>query len=134
MGLGYEFAQTEAEFKKLHPGLSTDKFIKTNVVNGLPQVELTADQLAKAKEAVKKQIISQLDNTVTQKLTALGYPPQPTSTTVGQGNKDQLDFGYRIDGQNVYLFEIRPRWDKPEEITETPVAKTTFIKSKNSPK
>ncbi len=45
--------------------------------------------------------------------------------------RDQLDFGYRIEDQNVYLFEIRPRWDKPEEKTETPVAKTTYIKSKD---
>lgn len=45
--------------------------------------------------------------------------------------RDQLDFGYRIEDQNVYLFEIRPRWDKHEEKTETPVAKTTYIKSKN---
>jgi len=44
--------------------------------------------------------------------------------------RDQLDFGYRIEDQNVYLFEIRPRWNKPEEKTESPVAKTTYIKSK----
>ena len=44
---------------------------------------------------------------------------------------DQLDFGYRIEDQNVYMFEIRPRWDKPEEKKETPVAKTTYIKSKD---
>ena len=97
MGLGYEFAQSLQEFQKLHPGLSTDKFIKTNVVNGLPQVELTADQLAIAKESVKKTLISQLDNTVTQKLTALGYPPQATSTTAGIVKQDQIDFGYIKD-------------------------------------
>jgi len=45
--------------------------------------------------------------------------------------RDQLDLGYRIEGQNVFLFEISPRWDKPEEKTERPVAKTTYIKSKN---
>lgn len=45
--------------------------------------------------------------------------------------RDQLDFAYRIDGQSVYLFEIRPRWDKPEEKSDTPIAKTTYIKSKN---
>ena len=101
MGLGYEFAQTEAEFKKLHPGLSTDKFIKTNVVNGLPQVELTADQLAIAKESVKKTLISQLDNTVTQKLTALGYPPQASSTTANTKKQDDIDFGYIKDLNTV---------------------------------
>jgi len=45
--------------------------------------------------------------------------------------REQLDFGYRIDGQNVYLFEIRPRWDKPEMKMESSIAKTTYIKSKN---
>ena len=97
MGLGYEFAQSLQEFQKKHPGLSTDKFIKTNVVNGLPQVELTADQLAIAKDSVKKTIISQLDNTVTQKLTALGYPPQTSATSATINKQDQVDFGYIKD-------------------------------------
>ena len=44
--------------------------------------------------------------------------------------REQLDFGCRIEGQSVYLFEIRPRWDKAEEKTETPIAKTTYIESK----
>ena len=44
--------------------------------------------------------------------------------------RDQLDIGYRIDEQSVYLFEIRPSWNNPDEKTETPVAKTTYIKSK----
>ena len=96
-GLGYKFAQSEEEFKKLHPGLSTDKFIKTNVVKGLPQVELTADQLAKAKESVKKTLISQLDNTVTKKLTALNYPPQNTQATNLAKAQDQEDYGYIKD-------------------------------------
>ena len=43
--------------------------------------------------------------------------------------RDELDLGYRIDGQSLYLFEIRPRYDKPEEKQESPVAKTTYIKS-----
>ena len=45
--------------------------------------------------------------------------------------RDNLDFGYRIEGLNVFFFEIRPRWNKPEEKIETPVAKTTFVKTKN---
>ncbi len=43
--------------------------------------------------------------------------------------RDQLDLGYRIENQDMYLVEVRPRWDKPEEKIETPVARTTFIKS-----
>ncbi|NQT78462.1 MAG: DUF3024 domain-containing protein [Bacteroidetes bacterium] len=45
--------------------------------------------------------------------------------------RDQVDLDYRIEGQSVYIFEIRPRWDKPEEKIESPIAKTTFVKAKN---
>ncbi len=45
--------------------------------------------------------------------------------------REQLDLGYRIEGQNVYLLEIRPRWNKPDEIMESAIAKTTYIKSRN---
>jgi hypothetical protein len=45
--------------------------------------------------------------------------------------RNELDLGYSIEGQSVYVFEIRPRWDKPEEIMEIPTAKTTYVKSKN---
>lgn len=43
--------------------------------------------------------------------------------------RSQVDFGYRIMGQSVELFEIRPRWDKPEETIEHPIAKATYVKS-----
>ena len=45
--------------------------------------------------------------------------------------RPQLDLGYRIEDQSVYIFEIRPQWDKPEIIRENDVAKTTYIKSKS---
>ena len=44
--------------------------------------------------------------------------------------RDKLDIAYRIDGQSVIIFEIRPRWDKPDEKMEMDLAKTTFIKTK----
>ncbi len=44
--------------------------------------------------------------------------------------RDQVDMGYRIEGQSVYLFEIRPGWDKPDEKHESPIAKTTYVKAK----
>ncbi len=44
--------------------------------------------------------------------------------------RPQLDLGYRIDGQSVYVFEIRPQWDKPEIIQNYDVAKTTYVESK----
>jgi len=43
--------------------------------------------------------------------------------------RDQLDLGFRIENQSVLLFEIRPRWDKPGEKMESPVAKATYSKA-----
>ena len=43
--------------------------------------------------------------------------------------RPQLDFGFRITGQSVEIFEIRPRWDKPDEKLEHAVAKATFVKT-----
>ena len=43
--------------------------------------------------------------------------------------RKELDLGYRIENQSVYVFEIRPRWDKPEEILHEDVAKTTYVKT-----
>lgn len=43
----------------------------------------------------------------------------------------KLDIGYKIEEQSIIVFEIRPQWDKPEVITEHPIAKTTFVKTKN---
>ncbi len=45
--------------------------------------------------------------------------------------RHKVDLSYKIEGQSIIIFEIRPRWDKPEEIMESPVAKTTFVKAKN---
>jgi hypothetical protein len=41
----------------------------------------------------------------------------------------KLDIGYRIAGQSVELFEVRPRWDKPSEKMEHPFAKATYVKT-----
>jgi hypothetical protein len=43
--------------------------------------------------------------------------------------RDQMDLGFRIEDQSVVLFEIRPRWDNPQEIMECPVAKTTYSRA-----
>lgn len=45
--------------------------------------------------------------------------------------RSQLDLGYKIQGQSIILFEIRPQWNKPEVIREIPLAKTTYVKAKN---
>lgn len=42
--------------------------------------------------------------------------------------RPQLDFGYRIAGQSLELFEIRPRWDDPSETIEPAIAKATYVK------
>ena len=45
--------------------------------------------------------------------------------------RPELDLGYKIENQSILVFEIRPQWDKPQVIRESPVAKTTFVKAKN---
>jgi len=45
--------------------------------------------------------------------------------------RDKLDMSYKIEGQSIFIFEIRPQWNKPEVIIEYPFAKTTFVKAKN---
>lgn len=46
--------------------------------------------------------------------------------------RNQLDIGYKIEDQSIIIFEIRPQWKKPEIILEHPMAKTTFVKTKNT--
>ena len=46
--------------------------------------------------------------------------------------RKQLDIGYKIEDQSIFVFEIRPQWNKPEVIREHPFAKTTFVKAKNN--
>ena len=42
---------------------------------------------------------------------------------------DQLDWGCKIEGQSAELYEIRPRWNDPTQITHSPFAKATFVRS-----
>jgi len=44
--------------------------------------------------------------------------------------RQQMDLGYRLSGQSVELFEIRPQWDDPSKIHEHPFAKATYVKTK----
>ena len=44
----------------------------------------------------------------------------------------ELDLGFRITGQSLELFDIRPNWRHPNEINELPFAKTTYVKKSNS--
>ena len=44
--------------------------------------------------------------------------------------RHQVDLAYRIDNQSVLIYEIRCRWDKTDEFFESPIAKTTWVKTK----
>lgn len=46
--------------------------------------------------------------------------------------RDQLDLGYRIAGQSVEIFEIRPSFRNPDRKTEQAVAKSTYVKSEKA--
>jgi hypothetical protein len=43
--------------------------------------------------------------------------------------RPQLDLGFRIKGQSVEIFEIRPLWKNPEKKIEESVAKATYVKT-----
>ena len=43
-------------------------------------------------------------------------------------SRDKLDLAYRIEGQSVVIFSIRPFWRDPSEITEEPAAKVTYVR------
>ena len=43
--------------------------------------------------------------------------------------RPELDIGFRITGQSVEIFEVRPAWRRPNEIMEHSVAKATFVRT-----
>jgi spore coat polysaccharide biosynthesis protein SpsF (cytidylyltransferase family) len=45
--------------------------------------------------------------------------------------RDEVDLCFRVQGQSVEIFEIRPLWSNPKEKIEEPVAKATYVKSRN---
>jgi len=45
--------------------------------------------------------------------------------------RSQLDLDFRLRGQSVELFEIRPVLDNPNQKMESPVAKATYVKTQN---
>lgn len=45
--------------------------------------------------------------------------------------RDKVDLSYRVEGQSVVIFEIRPLWKNPKEKIEEPVAKATYVKSRH---
>nr|WP_236587637.1 DUF3024 domain-containing protein [Marivirga aurantiaca] len=45
--------------------------------------------------------------------------------------RDKLDISYKIIDQSIFIFEIRPRWNKPEEQMHIEIAKATYVKNKD---
>jgi len=43
--------------------------------------------------------------------------------------RNEVDLSFRISGQSVEIFEIRPLWNNPKEKIEEPVAKATYVKT-----
>ena len=46
--------------------------------------------------------------------------------------RDQVDITYKIEDQSVIIFEQRPHWNKPGEIIESLIAKTTYVKTQKT--
>jgi spore coat polysaccharide biosynthesis protein SpsF (cytidylyltransferase family) len=44
--------------------------------------------------------------------------------------RKQVDLSFRIKGQSVEIFEIRPLWNDPKKQIEEAVAKATYVKSR----
>ncbi len=44
--------------------------------------------------------------------------------------RPELDIEVRFSGQSVVIYEVRPKWDRPQEKIEQPVAKATYVKNK----
>jgi hypothetical protein len=44
--------------------------------------------------------------------------------------RDEVDLSYRVRGQSVEIFEIRPRWRDPGVKMEIPVAKATYVRTR----
>ena len=45
--------------------------------------------------------------------------------------RDQLDISYKVAGHSVEIFEIRPDWRDRTKKMEAPVAKATYVRTKN---
>lgn len=45
--------------------------------------------------------------------------------------REKVDLACRIDGHSVEIFEIRPAYDDPSTKRDAPVAKATFVRTKN---
>ena len=44
--------------------------------------------------------------------------------------RNEVDLSFRVKGQSVEIFEVRPKWDDPSVKIEESLAKATYVKSK----
>ena len=44
--------------------------------------------------------------------------------------RKEVDLRYRIEGQSVEIFEVRPGWRNPENTMELPISKAIYVKSR----
>ncbi len=45
--------------------------------------------------------------------------------------RDKIRTEYKVEGQSVILFEVRPKWNDPKIFHKMPFAKITYVRSKN---
>lgn len=58
-----------------------------------------------------------------EKFIAVRRPPEEI--------RDKLDVKVSVEGQNLFIYQVRPDWRDPNLIREIPVAKATYVKSSN---
>jgi hypothetical protein len=46
--------------------------------------------------------------------------------------RSKAEINFKIVKNNIFIFEIRPKWDNPAEKIEEPVARATYVKTKDS--
>lgn len=72
--------------------------------------------------ALTEQQIQEIDKAI-QPLLEERRPPEEL--------RNQLDVLYRIEGQSVVIYELRPHWDNPMEKELSEIAKATYVKTQN---
>lgn len=45
--------------------------------------------------------------------------------------RSELDLGFRVSGQSIEIFSIRPAFRQPDKTTEIPIAKATYIRKRD---
>jgi len=45
--------------------------------------------------------------------------------------RNEIDISYKIEKFSIIIFEIRPKWNEPDEKIEVPIAKATYVQAGN---